>query len=180
MVWVDFEKAKKRKPSRFSRFFYSSLPQLPTKKVHLELNPVGIFSGGGQVGLTPEFIQIWLSRIKELPPIRAIFGGDRHPRGFKWVLSRYIAEREGAMAPGFNPCNLNTVPYLAMHWDTLLCGTFGYTRFCGTLKQLGGEIDQMNTSLSIAHPFPIQHCWLSHANLTPSPLIFIPPSFHST
>ena len=65
---MDFEKAKKRKPSRFSRFFYSSLPQLPTKKVHLELNPVGIFSGGGQVGLTPEFIQIWLSRIKELPP----------------------------------------------------------------------------------------------------------------
>ena len=59
---MDFEKAKKRKPSRFSRFFYSSLPQLPTKKVHLELNPVGIFSGGGQVGLTPEFIQIWLSR----------------------------------------------------------------------------------------------------------------------
>ena len=69
---MDFEKAKKRKPSRFSRFFYSSLPQLPTKKVHLELNPVGIFSGGGQAGLTPEFIQIWLSRIKELLPL--------HPR----------------------------------------------------------------------------------------------------
>ena len=125
-MWVDFEKAKKRKPSRFSRFFYSSLPQLPTKKVHLELNPVG----GGQVGLTPEFIQIWLSRIKELPPpppppSAPYLEATATREGFKWVLSRYIAEREGAMAPGFNPCNLNTVSYLATHWDTLLCGTFG-------------------------------------------------------
>ena len=104
---MDFEKAKKRKPSRFSRFFYSSLPQLPTKKVHLELNPVG------RSGRSHNRVYSDLA-LKELPPIRAIFGGDRHPRGFKWVLSRYIAEREGAMAPVFNPCNLNTVSYLAL------------------------------------------------------------------
>ena len=62
-----FWEGKEKKTIPVFRFFYSSLPQLPTKKVHLELNPVGIFSGGGQVGLTPEFIQIWLSRSSPPP-----------------------------------------------------------------------------------------------------------------
>ena len=65
-----------------------TLPQLPTKKLHLELNP-----DRGQVRLSHQSLFKFGSQVAPIssPPPRAIFGRDGHPRGFKWVLSR----REG-------------------------------------------------------------------------------------